>query len=105
MTYFRPCLDINLVQFHYVYNNQGYTIDNGSVALLLNIDSIDHIPVIGKLTLAIVEKQLYIIEPPHEKTNALHMRKTKTQISFAVTAKLIGAFVFTTRIVQFLFYL
>ena len=31
--------------------------------------------------------------------------KTKTQISFAVTAKLINAFVFATRIVQFLYYL
>ena len=31
--------------------------------------------------------------------------KTKAQISFAVTAKLIGAFVFTTRIVHFLLYL
>ena len=31
--------------------------------------------------------------------------KTKAQISFAVTAKLISAFVFSTRIVQFLFYL
>ena len=31
--------------------------------------------------------------------------KTKAQISFAVTAKLISAFVFATRIVYFLFYL
>ena len=31
--------------------------------------------------------------------------ENKGQISFAVTAKLISAFVFTTRIVQFLFYL
>ena len=31
--------------------------------------------------------------------------KTKTQISFAVTAKLISAFVFAIRIVQFLFYI
>ena len=31
--------------------------------------------------------------------------KTKAQISFAVTAKLISAFVFATRIVQFLLYL
>ena len=31
--------------------------------------------------------------------------KKKTQISFAVTAKLISAFVFATRIVQSLFYL
>ena len=44
-------------------------------------------------------------KPPHGKTNNLHRRKTKTQISFAVTAKLISAFVFATRIVQFLFYL
>ena len=31
--------------------------------------------------------------------------KTKAQISFAVTAKLISAFVFATRIVLFLFFL
>ena len=31
--------------------------------------------------------------------------KTKTQISFAVTAKLISVFVFATRIVQFLYFL
>ena len=31
--------------------------------------------------------------------------KTKTQISFAVTAKLISAFIFATRIVQSLYYL
>ena len=34
-----------------------------------------------------------------------HYAKTKTQISFAVTAKLISAFVFTTRILQSLFFL
>ena len=33
------------------------------------------------------------------------MCETKTQVSFAVTAKLISAFVFATRIVQFFFYL
>ena len=42
-------------------------------------------------------------EPRREKTGFLHMRKT--QISFAVTAKLISAFVFATRIVQSLYYL
>ena len=31
--------------------------------------------------------------------------KTKTQISFAVTSKLISAFVFATWIVQYLFFL
>ena len=33
-----------------------------------------------------------------------HMRKTKPQISFAVTAKLISVFVFATRIVQSLYF-
>ena len=44
----------------------------------------------------------------HEKTNNLHRRKQKAQISFAVTmvtAKLFSAFVFATWIVQFLFFL
>ena len=47
-----------------------------------------------------------INEPCREKTGFLHMlKKTKTQISFAVTAKLISAFVFATRIVQSLYFL
>ena len=46
-----------------------------------------------------------LIEPSHGKTCNLPRRKQMAQISFAVTAKLISAFVFTTRIVQFLFYL
>ena len=36
-----------------------------------------------------------IIEPRREKTGFLHMRKTITQISFAVTEKLISAFFFS----------
>ena len=36
---------------------------------------------------------------------AFSYAKTKTQISFAVTAKLISAFVFASRIVEFLYYL
>ena len=43
-------------------------------------------------------------EPHREKTGFSHMRK-QTQISFAVAAKLISAFVFATWIVQYLFYL
>ena len=35
----------------------------------------------------------------------MHNAKTKTQISFAVTAKLISTFVFATLIVQFLYFL
>ena len=49
---------------------------------------------------------LTTFEPRHEKTWVFFAyAKTKAQISFAVTAKLIRAFVFPTRIVQFLFYL
>ena len=40
--------------------------------------------------------RLTSFEPRREKTGFLHMRKTKMQISFAVTAKLISAFVFAT---------
>ena len=39
-------------------------------------------------------------EPPHKKTSILHMRKQRRR-----TAKLISAFVFATRIVQFLYFL
>ena len=47
----------------------------------------------------------HLYEPCHEKNQRFAYAKTKTQISFAVTAKLISAFVFATRIVQSLFYL
>ena len=45
-----------------------------------------------------------INEPPHGKTNNLHGRKQRRR-SASRTAKLISAFVFATRIVQFLLYL
>ena len=48
---------------------------------------------------------LELYEPGCEKTRFLHMRKTKTQISFAVTGKLISAFVFATQIVRSLYFL
>ena len=45
-----------------------------------------------------------IYEPPHGKTNNLHRRKQRrrsaSRFSFAVTANLISAFVFATRIPQ-----
>ena len=37
----------------------------------------------------------FLYEPRYEKTGFLHMRKTKTQTSFGVTAKLIRVSVFT----------
>ena len=43
--------------------------------------------------------QVSVNEPPRDKTNNLHMRKQ------TVTAKLISAFVFASRIVQFLSFL
>ena len=46
---------------------------------------------------------VFLIEPCYEALFAC--AKTKTQISFPVTAKLISAFVFATRIVQSLFFL
>ena len=48
---------------------------------------------------------LIIIEPRHEKFNVLLHAKTKTQISFEVTANQISAIVFTTLIVQSLYFL
>ena len=47
----------------------------------------------------------HTIEPPHQKTNNLHDAKTKTETSLAVTEKLIVAIVFSTQIVQSLFFL
>ena len=44
-------------------------------------------------------------DPRCEKTGFFAYAKTKTQISFAVTAKLISAFVFATQIVQSIYYL
>ena len=46
-----------------------------------------------------------INELHHEINGFCAYAKTKAQISFTVTAKLISAFVFATRIVQFLFFL
>ena len=42
-------------------------------------------------------------EPPHEKTNNMHMRKRRRR--FVVTVKLISTFVFATRLVEFLNFL
>ena len=49
-------------------------------------------------------KPLHSYEPRRVKTDFLHIRK-KSQISCAVTAHLIRAFVFATQIVQSLFFL
>ena len=44
-------------------------------------------------------------EPRFELTDFLYHAKTKTQISCAVTAELIGAFVFARRIAQFFYFI
>ena len=57
-------------------------------------------------SLALLSDARRAFEPCHEKTNNLHMRnKRHRSASFAVTAKLISAFVFATQIVQFLYFL
>ena len=48
---------------------------------------------------------LTLKELRHEKTGYFAYAKTKTQISFAVSAKLFSAFVFVTPIVQALYFL
>ena len=51
-----------------------------------------------------IRKMLAKNELRHEKTG-FFWGETKEKISFAVTAKLISAFVFTTRIAQFFYFL
>ena len=46
-----------------------------------------------------------LFELRREKTVFFAYAKTKTQISFAVTAKLLSVFVFATRIVQSLYFI
>ena len=46
-----------------------------------------------------------VFEPHHDKKRIFAYAKTRAQISFTVTAKLVSAFVFATWIVQFLFFL
>ena len=53
----------------------------------------------------ISEKSLLLYEPRCEKTGFFAYAKTKTPISFAVSAKLISALVFATRIVQSIYLL
>ena len=52
-----------------------------------------------------MDQLLCSYEPRYEKTVFFAYAKTKKQISFAVTGKLISAFVFATRIVQSLYFL
>ena len=67
-----------------------------------------HLVIIAHLSAAAVINKIFIIiyvqsnEPCHEKKKKqiFAYAKTKAQISFAVTAKLISAFVFTTRIIK-----
>ena len=69
-------------------------VDHSSMFLLRPSFSLTYIVYILE---GLGTKFIEFYEPPHEKA--------KSAYSFAVTAKLICAFVFATRIVQFLFYL
>ena len=90
------------------------TCIKGSKGILVLVQRLNVVPwfslqVRVKMTLVdnFCHKIFYMItyEPHHEKTNIFHMQKTKAQISCGVTAQSISAFVFATRIVQFLFFL
>ena len=59
---------------------------------------------LDKMTCAMIYISLFNMSRIMRKRDFC-LAKTKAQISFAVTAKLISAFVIATRIVQFLFYL
>ena len=81
---------------------------DNKIPLLPKFESTQNIGFMEILSLnyRLISSNRHIInEPRHEKTGFLHMRKTKTQISFAVTAKLISTFVFATQIVQSLYFL
>ena len=63
------------------------------------------IGLISKALLALHCESSIIIEPLHKKTKKKNAWAiTKAQISFAVTAKLISAFVFAARIIQSFFF-
>ena len=49
----------------------------------------------GMLNYSVIQVSVYIIEPPHRKTNNLHRRKQRRRTA---TAKLISAFAFAIRI-------
>ena len=77
----------------FVYPGQRYF--KGATYLLLKYNC---------LTLAFLPK-LPLFEPLHKKTNKMPRRKQRRRSAsrFAVTAKLISAFVFATPIIQFFF--
>ena len=58
----------------------------------------DHSEVKIDLYLLLVE-MLFTFEPHHKKNQLFAYAETKTQISFAVTTKLISTFVFATPVV------
>ena len=64
---------------------------------------IQHFKRLKNDNIIIMPADFNMTEHSREKTNNLHMRKQRPQISFAVTAKLISAFVFATQIVQSFF--
>ena len=53
----------------------------------------------------VLEQAVRLLNVTHHENRIFACAKTKTQISFAVTAQLISAFDFATQIVQSLFFL
>ena len=71
---------------------------------LIDVILFSYIELIFRGGVSCLPAALLLLEPRCEKTSFC-ICENKDEISFAVTAKLISAFVFATRIVQSLFYL
>ena len=106
LTFTHACGNIELlfVLRLYLHGQQLRSCLDGQIRSCLNEQFLDK-PLRGRLQV------LSTFEPPYGKTKNLPRRKqrrrsaSRSQISFAVNAKLISAFVFATRIAHFLFIL
>ena len=81
------------------------TVNLGSILQIFLCLSLPYTNTVHTIYMTHTMRKLKIYEPRYEKNRLFAYAKTKTQISFAVTAKLISAFVFTIRIVQSLYFL
>ena len=103
--FFRVLYTASIEVYEYIDPFPAYYFFNG-LLLILQVLHIIWTYMIARIAIdAGKGKVSNIFEPRREKTGYLHMLKTKTQISIAVTAKLISAFVFATRLVQSLYFL
>ena len=94
--YVNDATHIAFVRMNNPINN--FSVKQGCSHCLLGIDQY------GILTSLISHSKTHY-EPPHEKSNNLHMRNQRCRSASQFADQLINAFVFATRIVQLLFFL